>query len=92
MEEALLASGSQVAQWSGWRPAVSIVHRIVAEGQLCAISQLDTRRAWAGVLLCVASSAEGGRPAWAWPISLNTTPNPDGVNSPLFSVSAICQI
>jgi hypothetical protein len=45
-----------------------------------------------GVLPCVASSAEGGRPAWAWPMSLNTTPNPDGVNSPLFSVSAICQI
>jgi hypothetical protein len=44
------------------------------------------------VLRCVASSAEGGRPACAWPMSLKTTPNPDGVNNPLFSVSAICQI
>ena len=39
-----------------------------------------------------ASSGEGSRPAWACPMSLSTTPNPAGVSSPRFSVSAICQI
>ena len=39
-----------------------------------------------------ASSAETGRPACAYPINRRTMPNPAGVSSPRFSLSAICQI
>ena len=39
-----------------------------------------------------ASSAETGRPACAYPINRRTIPNPAGVSSPRFSLSAICQI
>ena len=39
-----------------------------------------------------ASSAETDRPACAYPINRRTMPNPAGVSSPRFSLSAICQI
>lgn len=39
-----------------------------------------------------ASSAETGCPACAYPINRRTMPNPAGVSSPRFSLSAICQI
>src|SRR5262245_11604692 len=43
-------------------------------------------------LRCDANSSVGARPAWECPINLITTPNPDGVRSPRFCVSAICHI
>ena len=43
-------------------------------------------------LRCIASSSVGARPAWACPINRITTPKPDGVRRPLFSLSAICHI
>ena len=39
-----------------------------------------------------ASSLETGLPACAYPINRRTRPNPAGVSSPRFSLSAICQI
>ena len=39
-----------------------------------------------------ASSLESGLPACAYPINRRTRPNPAGVSSPRFSLSAICQI
>lgn len=53
------------------------------------------RKKWKGPqdhLRCNASSSDGERPACACPINRKTTPNPDGVRRPRFSLSAICHI